>query len=630
MAGTSPAQLPRPDATAPDPVPSWAYAVLVALLVVVAVGQNAWLVRGQDVLPLYDGHYPRAVNFHRFLLTLDPTFLQRHGEPVFSNLAGHPGRYPLYGAYPPLVYLWTALAFTLGGVSVEVARLAVVAFGLVLLPSLAGIGRQLGGRLGGLAVLSLAVASPVPWFTSRMYLLDYPQAAMTAAALWALVASDGFRRRGPSLAVGVLLALSMLTKWSTGYYVVVPLAWAALAAPGRQPRAWRLWALGAAQVAWVVGAGAVSLRMCSRPDQWVSQGWWLLAWGLGIVAPSAVAVAVVLRGERRWRGEPGWASSPARRVVHLVLAGSTCLVLAGPWYAWALGDLRHNLVVNTRHFASPGLVPSLSLAWAYLVQSLPLAGILLPVGAAFALLDRRARSLRPFVLSAGVVLVLLLHTGDPANFLRLDIQNRLSTGLVVFFAPVAGAWLGLVGRAAWAPVAAAMGLALFLVTGWIHSPGAAARWVPLLGAPVGELFAPGQPPQAAREQRAPQALISMLARLRSPDRPWSHAYFIASRTLPVELEINDLYARALVEADVVLAFDRHSPGVDRGDYRPMLAQQVDRLDELHALVLVSSPGLDGGRSLLAQVQAAGFPQAALREQARIADGLEAFAVTLRP
>lgn len=611
-------------------MPRALYLALVALLVAVAVGQGLALVLQEQVLPLYDGHYPRAVNLHRFTQTLDPTFLQRHGEPVFSDRIGLPDHYPRYGAYPPLVYLLTALAFELGGVGVPTARVVVVLFGLLLLPALAGIGRQLGGRTGGLAVLALAIASPVPLYASRMYLLDYPQTATTALALWALLASDGLRRRGPSIALGCLLALAMLTKWSAGYYLLVPLSWAALRTPGRQPRAWRLWGLGALLVAWVTAAVWLSSRLCTRPDQWVGQGWWLWAWALGILLPSGLAVGLLLRAERRWRQEPGWRESPAFRVANLLLAGATCLVLVGPWYAWVLGDLRYNLLVNTRHFASPGLPQTVALAGWYLARALPLGLLLLPLGVAWGLRDRQARPALLLAASGLIVLVLLLHTGDPSNFLHLDIQNRLSTGLVLFTAPVAGAWMGRAGRAGRVLTAATVALALFLVTGWLHSPGATAAWRPLFGPAAEAFFSPRGPPQAEREVAAPAELIALLERLPHPGRPWSHGYLIASRTLPVEVDPNDLYARALVEADLILAFDRLSPGVDQLDYRPMLAQQADRLAELHYLVLLASPGQDAGRRLLAQVQAAGQPQARLVESARIGADLEAHVVVLRP
>ncbi|MFN7145569.1 MAG: glycosyltransferase family 39 protein, partial [Myxococcota bacterium] len=545
--------------------------LLAAALVVVAVGQNVALVLRDAPLPNYDGHYARSVNFSTWLATLDPTFLERHGEPVFFDHAGDPTRYPLYGAYPPVVYLVTAAVYALGGVSVAHARLAVVLFGLLLLPAAWTIGRALGGRVGGLATLALAACAPVALHTSRMYVLDYPQAAVTAAAVAAALRSDGFRHRGWSLAAGAALALALLTKWSTVYYVTVPLLAVAVALPGRDRRAWATWGVGAGLVAWVGLAGVAMNALCRTPDRWIGAHHWVLAVLLGVIAPAALAVARVSTLERP--------TERAVRVGNFVLAGALALSLAGPWYVWALGDLRANLQVNAAHFATLGVPALVGLGTGYLAHVVLGGAVLLPLGLAAAVRARDATSLL-FAANLVAVLALLLHTGDARNFLAVDIQSRLSAALAVFAAPLAGAWLGRMGRPGAVVTAGLFAASLAFVTGWIHSPGATARAAPFWGAHAAVFVDPPAQRPDSWEVAAPDALLTLLAANDRPDRRWEHVYVVASRTLRPELNVDDLYVRALLRADRIVAFDRLSPGVDQLRYEPMFRAQQARLATL--------------------------------------------------
>lgn len=587
---------------------------LAAALVAVAVGQDVALVLSEAPLPNYDGHYARSVNFATWVATLDPTFLERHGEPVFFDRVADPTRYPLYGAYPPVVYLVTAAVYALGGVSVAHARLAVALFGLLLLPAAWTIGRALGGRVGGLATLALAACAPVALHTSRMYVLDYPQAAVTAAAVAAAVRSDGFRRRGWSLAAGAALALAMLTKWSTAYYVTVPLVALAATLPGRDRHAWRVWSVGAGLVAWVALAGVAMDALCERPDRWIGDHHWILAALLGVLAPAGLAVASVTLLERP--------TERAARVGNFVLAGALALALAGPWYVWAFGDLRANLQVNAAHFAPLGVPALVGLGTGYLAHVVLGGAVLLPLGLAAAV---RARDTTTFLLAANLVavLALLLHTGDARNFLAVDIQSRLSAALVVFAAPVAGAWLGRVGRPGVVVTAGLYAAAVAFVTGWLHSPGATARFAPVWGAHAAVFFDPPAQRADSWEIAAPDALLALLAAHDHPDRRWEHVYVVAARTLRPELNVDDLYVRALLRADRIVAIDRLSPGVDQLRYEPMLRAQHARLATLDWILLLTGPGQTGAERIVDDLALVWPPGGRIAARARVGEHFEA-------
>jgi hypothetical protein len=124
--------------------------------------------------------------------------------------------------YPPL-----ALCLT-GAVSlvlpVEAAGIAVmVAFLGLGMIAVYRLGRRLSGDATGLAAALLFATAPFVVFSSLRLQLDLPLAAMVAVALVALLATDGFTRLGPALALGLVCGLGMLTKPTFALYVGPPM-----------------------------------------------------------------------------------------------------------------------------------------------------------------------------------------------------------------------------------------------------------------------------------------------------------------------------------------------------------------------------------------------------------------------
>jgi 4-amino-4-deoxy-L-arabinose transferase-like glycosyltransferase len=71
-------------------------------------------------------------------------------------------------------------------------------------------------------VTALVGAFPVFLIYSRTYLFEHPLAAVVAAACWALLASDGFARTGPTVLFGVLAGITALTRGGAPVYLVGP------------------------------------------------------------------------------------------------------------------------------------------------------------------------------------------------------------------------------------------------------------------------------------------------------------------------------------------------------------------------------------------------------------------------
>jgi len=139
--------------------------------------------------------------------------LHDHGIGAFVKTVG--GR----GTFGPLLPMVTALAYPLATRSIFGSLLVVVAFFAVLVVATYGLVRRLSTPSWAL-VAALAVAA-IPGVTdySRLFHFAVPAAACMTAALWALVASDGFSRRGWSLGFGVFVASMLLARTMTVAYV---------------------------------------------------------------------------------------------------------------------------------------------------------------------------------------------------------------------------------------------------------------------------------------------------------------------------------------------------------------------------------------------------------------------------
>jgi hypothetical protein len=122
--------------------------------------------------------------------------------------------------YPPLVICSAGALYRLWPSDVAAAQIVTWLFlGLGMLATFL-LGRRTGGETTGVVAAILFGTAPFVVFLALRFQLDLPLAAMVAFALWALVGSDGFTRRGFALLAGVLCGLGMLTKPSFVVYVL--------------------------------------------------------------------------------------------------------------------------------------------------------------------------------------------------------------------------------------------------------------------------------------------------------------------------------------------------------------------------------------------------------------------------
>lgn len=124
---------------------------------------------------------------------------------------------------PPLAPMSAVLPYRLFGVSGDIAAMANLVYLAVTLIASWKLGALLGGRrLAALSVVLLALF-PMFYAMSRYFYLEFPLMALVAVTIWLLLATDGFRKRGITLLLGVCLGLGLLTKRTYVAFVFAPI-----------------------------------------------------------------------------------------------------------------------------------------------------------------------------------------------------------------------------------------------------------------------------------------------------------------------------------------------------------------------------------------------------------------------
>jgi 4-amino-4-deoxy-L-arabinose transferase-like glycosyltransferase len=166
----------------------------------------------------------------------DMALHQSYALQYTAGYADHTGAYwERSGNYPPLVHVIIALFFMLLGRTSDVASLSNLPASLLLFWSVYALALDLAGKIAARWACLLAALVPYLMWMSRETILDYWLAAWLGLFLVLLRRTRGFSDRRASLALGVVAALGLLTKWFFAAFAV----WPAVYVCGRA-RPWRL------------------------------------------------------------------------------------------------------------------------------------------------------------------------------------------------------------------------------------------------------------------------------------------------------------------------------------------------------------------------------------------------------
>jgi 4-amino-4-deoxy-L-arabinose transferase-like glycosyltransferase len=183
-------------------VEAWASIVLTALFVAV----TCWWLAVNRGIPVYDAgvHLDFAIKAYEAL---------RSGHLLRAFTGSSP--------YPPLADVVGAFGVFVGGVGVAPP---IIALNVVFVPLLAlgcyKVGCLAFGRLAGFLAVVFALGSPLIIEEFHEFMLDAPEAAMVALALWAILATERFSRPKICALAGLAVGLGMLSKETFPYFIV--------------------------------------------------------------------------------------------------------------------------------------------------------------------------------------------------------------------------------------------------------------------------------------------------------------------------------------------------------------------------------------------------------------------------
>jgi 4-amino-4-deoxy-L-arabinose transferase-like glycosyltransferase len=139
--------------------------------------------------------------------------LRSHGPWGFAKIVG--GR----GTFGPLLPAVTALAYPVVGRTVFGSLLVLPLFFVGLVAAAYGLARRfVSASWAAVAAFGVAAVPAVTDYT-RLFHFALPATACMTAALWALVRSEGFKSVRWSLAFGVFVALTLLSRTMTVAYI---------------------------------------------------------------------------------------------------------------------------------------------------------------------------------------------------------------------------------------------------------------------------------------------------------------------------------------------------------------------------------------------------------------------------
>ncbi|MCD4786178.1 MAG: glycosyltransferase family 39 protein [Candidatus Eremiobacteraeota bacterium] len=332
-------------------------------------------------------------------------------------------------AYPPLIHIVVIPFFKFMGISINVARFSVSVFTVIFLIAMFGIGYELGGYYSGAAVMALAGSCPWILDYSRIYMQDFPQTAMTALAFYFLLKSRSYKNRVVSVILGIVLALSLLTKWSSAFFITLPLLWFLVPEIFRSKRAFITF-LGSIIAFFVIGWG--TLRFFNQMSNLEDYARWPIYYLIFIIAPSVIYFVITLLFERKWKKNENYTNSPTYRIINFSFMLIICLVIFLLWFLWASPEIKIKFfadVVAPRDFSLHKQV-----VINFIFNMFNFASVLMAAGVVFMSIFRRnlyRKLLLPVTLAAvSIIMYHLMFEG-----------YRYILSLVIFGAALGGYWI---------------------------------------------------------------------------------------------------------------------------------------------------------------------------------------------
>ena len=377
-------------------------------------------------------------------------------------------------SYPPLVYVITRSYFLRMGVNQLAARLSLGIFWIVFLLSMFGIGKELGDEYSGFAVLLLAASSPHFINYSRNYYLDFPQAATTAAAFYFLLKSDFFKKRAYSMLFGIFTAITILTKWSAIFFLVIPILWFLIPFLFKNLKSIAVFLLFIASTTWWVINLSNFYRYLAGQNDPVQQ--WLKKYLVIFIPPLMLCLIITIILDLVWRRKEGYWESPQYRVINFNYASILAVFPAGMWFVYAGKKNADRFLAEVKEISHFHLIAkNMSVMKGAALTMFNLLPILIIVSIVFLFYKKKnlyRLLLLPVNFAASFILVVRMATLDRD-------PSRYIISLIIFSAAFCGYWVTKTGKwKKWIMGAIAV-LSLISILAWTVIPGTLPLYQPV-------------------------------------------------------------------------------------------------------------------------------------------------------
>jgi 4-amino-4-deoxy-L-arabinose transferase-like glycosyltransferase len=422
-----------------------AASVILLVFILIFLIQNYYFIKTDKFPQDCDSHYKYSLTYFDIL----------------SGVKTPASRFDIY--YPPLVYLITAPFYRLQGATLESARLSLSVYSVIFFLAMFGIGFELGGIYAAFAVMALAVSSPFVLDLSRRYVLGFPNLALVSLAFYLLLKTNYFRHRIYSLLFGLVLAISVLVKWSTLYIMFVPTLWFIF--PAVFPAVFRSRYSLTTMLILLLSLCYSSMGLYFYfktlifiyPDP---NPFWHYAYLTFILVPALFILIIMSYLEVEWKKEPGeaYSKSGASRIINLAYMGAIFKVVSVPWFLTTASAVSYKYITDIVYNSKDYIATKMAIQFFYLIMFF-LAPVLIAVGLFLAFkLSKNLYRMMVFPVTLVFLTWFIYKIGFP--------NIRYMVPLIIFSAPLAGYWFKYLGNFRLPAVILVMSIALYSMLMW--------------------------------------------------------------------------------------------------------------------------------------------------------------------
>ena len=239
--------------------------------------------------------------------------------------------------YPPVTYIITSLFYTAMGISTLAARLSLIVFWIIFILAMFGIGKELGGIYSGIVITALAASSPQVLRYSRIYFLDFPQAATTALALYFLIKSKGFKNRKYAILFGFSMATTLLTKWAAGFFMIIPVLWFLIPVIFKSKRTIKAFFVFLIYILISSTGTILYYRHVMKLSTGIHLWFWFYI--INIIIPSVICFFVTGKLNSKWKDDEKYPETPSYKMINFIYSMLPVIVLFGFWLTFAGRDI---------------------------------------------------------------------------------------------------------------------------------------------------------------------------------------------------------------------------------------------------------------------------------------------------